>query len=115
VPRLALRHGRRAGNAEAASAIEAIAPYGAPGWTVPIKDVYVEREWVSYYGGVMAYRRDNSDDSALAQLSRITPTRRSTTYGMAISRDPYLLPEVVALDLTTIYKLPVWRSFLRVR
>ena len=35
-----------------------VAPYGAPGRTIPIKDIYVERKWVGYYGGVMAYRRD---------------------------------------------------------
>jgi len=49
--------------------LQAIAPYAAPGRLIPMKDIYVEREWVGYYGGVMAYRRDNSADSALAQLS----------------------------------------------
>jgi len=43
--------------------------YGAPGQTIPIKDIYVERKWVGYYGGVMAYRRDNSADGDLSQLS----------------------------------------------
>ena len=56
----------------------------------------------------MAYRRDNSPDSALARLSpdysdqeihRIWEGNNFAT--------PYLLPELVALDLTNISKLAV--------
>ena len=106
--RFAMDAARRAGNAEAVRELEAIAPYAAPGRIIPIKDIYVERKWVGYYGGVMAYRRDNSADSALAQLSpdyndqeirRIWEGNKFAT--------PYLLPGVVALDLTAINKLSV--------
>jgi pimeloyl-ACP methyl ester carboxylesterase len=99
---------RRAGNAEAVRELEAIAPYAAPGRIVPIKDLYVQRKWVGFYGGAMAYRRDNSADSGLALLSpdysdqeirRIWEGNKFAT--------PYLLPEVVALDLTRIRKLAV--------
>ena len=83
--RFAIDAARREGNAEAVRELEAIAPYGAPVQTVPIKDIYVERKWVGYYGGVMAYRRDNSADSDLALLSPTIATRRSATFGMAIS------------------------------
>src|ERR1700733_3009080 len=97
---------RRAGNAEAVQELEAIGPYGAPGRTIPIKDIYVERKWVSYYGGVMAYRRDNSDDSALAQLSPdYTDQEISHIWDGNKFSTPYLLPEVVALDLTKVNKL----------
>jgi proline iminopeptidase len=98
--RLALRHGCRE--------LEAIAPYGAPGRTLPIKDIYVERKWVSYYGGVMAYRRDNSADGDLAQLS---PDYSDQEIGHIWDGNkfatPYLLPGVVALDLTKTHKLAV--------
>src|SRR6266853_445316 len=106
--RFAMDAARRDGNAEAVRELEAITPYGAPGQTIPIKDIYVERKWVGYYGGVMAYRHDNSADSALAQLSpdytdqeipRIWEGNKFAT--------PYLLPGVVALDLTAINKLSV--------
>ena len=99
---------RRAGNTEAVRELEAIAPYAAPGQIVPIKDLYVQRKWVGFYGGVMAYRRDNSADSALAQLSpdysddeirRIWEGNQFAT--------PYLLPELVSLNLTSIHKLAV--------
>ncbi|HEX4166787.1 MAG TPA: alpha/beta hydrolase [Bryobacteraceae bacterium] len=106
--RFAMGAAGRASNAEAMRELRAIAPYGAPGRTIPIKDIYVERKWVGYYGGAMAYRRDNAADSALAQLSpdygdqeigRIWEGNKFVT--------PYLLPEVVALDLSGIRKLAV--------
>ncbi len=88
--------------------LEAIAPYGSPGQTIPIKDIYVERKWVGYYGGVMAYRRDNSADSDLAQLS---PDYSDQDIGHIWDGNkfatPYLLPGVVALNLTKTNKLAV--------
>jgi proline iminopeptidase len=106
--RFAMDAARRAGNAEAVRELEAIAPYGGPGRTTPIKDIYIERKWVSYYGGVMAYRRDNSDDSALAQLSPdYTDQEIDHIWDGNKFATPYLLPEVIALDLTPIKKLSV--------
>src|SRR5215831_11411749 len=67
--RFAMDAARRAGNIEAIRELAAIAPYGAAGRIIPIRDIYVQRKWIGYYGGAMAYRRDNSADSALAQLS----------------------------------------------
>jgi pimeloyl-ACP methyl ester carboxylesterase len=43
--RFAMDAARRAGNAEAVRELEAIAPYAAPGQTIPIKDLYVQRKW----------------------------------------------------------------------
>ena len=57
--RFAMDAARREGNAEAVHDLEAIVHYGTPGKTIPIKDILVERKWVGYYGGVMAYRHDN--------------------------------------------------------
>src|SRR6266853_4649182 len=106
--RFAMDAARRAGNAKAVRELEAIAPYGAAGQTIPIKDIYVERKWVGYYGGVMAYRRDNSADGDLAQLS---PDYSDQEIGHIWDGNkfatPYLLPEVVALDLTKTNKLAV--------
>jgi len=104
----AMDSARREGNAGAIRALEAIAPYGDAGRTIPIKDIYAERKWVSYYGGVMAYRHDNSADSALAELS---PDYSDQEIGHIWDGNkfatPYLLPEVVALNLTKTTKLAV--------
>jgi proline iminopeptidase len=106
--RFAMNAARDAGNAEAVRELKAIAPYGARGQTIPIKDIYVERKWVGYYGGVMAYRRDNSADGDLAQLS---PDYSDQEIGHIWDGNkfatPYLLPDVVALDLTATNKLAV--------
>jgi proline iminopeptidase len=99
---------RRAGNAEAVRELTAIAPYGAPGRTIPMKDIYVERKWMGYYGGVMAYRRDNKADGDLAELS---PDYSDAEIGRIWEGNefatPYLLPELLKLDLTSIRKLAV--------
>jgi proline iminopeptidase len=106
--RFAMDAAHHEGNAEAVHELEGIAPYGAAGQTIPIKDIYVERQWVGYYGGLMAYRRDNAADSALAQLS---PDYSDQEIGHIWDGNkfatPYLLPAVVALDLTAINKFSV--------
>jgi proline iminopeptidase len=106
--RFAMDAARREANAEAIRELESIAPYGASGQPIPIKDIYVERKWVGYYGGVMAYRRDNSADAELAQLS---PDYSDQEIGHIWDGNkfatPYLLPEVVALDLTRTNKISI--------
>jgi pimeloyl-ACP methyl ester carboxylesterase len=106
--RFAMDAARRTGNAEAVRELEAIAPYAALGQIVPITDLYVQRKWVGFYGGVMAYRRDNSADSALARLSPDYSDQeiRRIWEGNEFAT-PYLLPELVTLDLTTNRKLAV--------
>ena len=106
--RFAIDAARRAGNAEAVRELETIAPYATSGQTIPIKDLYVQRKWVGFFGGVMAYRRDNSAESALVWLSpdyndeeirRVWEGNKFAT--------PYLLPELLTLDLTSIRKIDV--------
>ena len=67
--RFAMDAARHTGNAEAIRELGSIAPYFAPGKPSPLKDLYVERKCVGYFGGVMAYRRDNNADSDLTKLS----------------------------------------------
>jgi proline iminopeptidase len=66
----AMDRARAAGKAEAVRELRSIAPYFAPGHPSPLKDLYLERKWVGYFGGVMAYRHDNDADSDLVKLSR---------------------------------------------
>ena len=102
----ALDAARSAGNSEAVSELEAIAPYSAPGQRVPLKDIYIQRKWLGFYGGAMAYRHDNSAESALADLSPdYTDDEISRIWRGNEFAEPYLLPEVLSLDLTEIRKL----------
>jgi pimeloyl-ACP methyl ester carboxylesterase len=106
--RFAMDAARRARDADGIRELEAIASYAAPGTTVSIKDLYVQRKWIGRYGGVMAYRRDNSADSGLAQLSPdYTDEEIRHIWDGNQFATPYLLPELVALDLTTIRTLAV--------
>jgi pimeloyl-ACP methyl ester carboxylesterase len=106
--RFAIDAARRAGKAEAVRELEAIAPYAAPGQTIAIKDLYVQRKWVGFYGGVMAYRRDNSAESALVRLS---PDYSDEEIGRVWEGNafatPYLLPMLLTLDLSSIRKIDV--------
>lgn len=65
----ALDAARRSGNTQATRELESIVPYFAPGHPSPLKDLYLERKWVGYFGGVMAWRHDNEADSNLTKLS----------------------------------------------
>jgi pimeloyl-ACP methyl ester carboxylesterase len=65
----ALDAARRSGNAEAIHQLQSIAPYFEPGHPNPLKDLYIQRKWVGYFGGVMAYHHDNVADSDLVKLS----------------------------------------------
>jgi len=56
-------------NHEAIQALQGIAPYPAPGKPPTIQQVYVQRKWLTYYGGGMAYRNNAQADSALSKLS----------------------------------------------
>ena len=99
---------RQDGNADAVRELESIAPYGAPGQSIPIKDLLLERKWVGHYGGVMAYRQGNSADGDLAQLSPdYTDQEISHIWDGNKFATPYLLPGVIALDLTKTNKLSV--------
>lgn len=65
----AIGRARATGNAQAVRQLESIAPYFAAGHPSPLEDLYLERKWVGYFGGVMAYRHDNDADSDLVKLS----------------------------------------------
>ena len=65
----ALDAARKAGNQEAVQQLEAIAPYFAPNQNTPLTNLYVQRKWLDFYGGVMAHRQGNSAESHLANLS----------------------------------------------
>jgi pimeloyl-ACP methyl ester carboxylesterase len=106
--RFAIDAAHRAGNLEAVQELEAIAPYAVSGQPVSMKDLYVQRKWVGYYGGVMAYRTNNSADSGLAQLSPDYDDQEiSHIWDGNKFSTPYLLPDLIATDLTRIRKLDI--------
>jgi len=99
---------RQTGNSEAAHELESIAPYAAPGKPAPIKDLYVQRKWVGYFGGVMAYRTNNRADGDLSQLSPdYSDSDVEHIWDGNKFSTPYLLPDLVASDLSSVAKIAV--------
>ena len=88
--------------------LESIAPYGTPGQTIPIRDVYIQRKWIGFYGGVMAYRQNNDADSDLSELSPdYTDEEIRRIWEGNHFATPYLLPELLSIDVGAIRKLDV--------
>ena len=97
---------RRSANAQAIRQLESIAPYFAPGHPSPLKDLYLQRKWVGYFGGVMAYRRDNDADSDLVKLSPdYTPEELRHIYDGNEFAERFLLADLVDGDWSVIRTL----------
>jgi proline iminopeptidase len=98
---------RREGNVEAIRELQSIAPYPAPGKSNPIRDTYVERKWMTYYGGAMAYRKTNEAEDDLSYLSPdyTDDESRHIWDGNAFAT-PYLLAGLLA-ERNTATKLDV--------
>jgi pimeloyl-ACP methyl ester carboxylesterase len=98
--RFAMDAARRAGNSAAVSELESIAPYPAPGKVVAVKDLLVQRKWLTFYGGAMAYRTANVAETGLARLSPdYTDEEIRRIWEGNEFATPILLPELVGLDL----------------
>jgi pimeloyl-ACP methyl ester carboxylesterase len=101
-----LHAARLAGNSEAVRQLEAIAPYFAPGHPAPLKDIYTQRKWLDFYGGVMAHRSSNSPESDLAKLSPdYSDQEISRVWEGNEFSEHYLLAKVLSLDLSGIKEL----------
>ena len=102
----ALDAARKAGNQEAVQQLEAIAPYFAPNQSTPLKNLYVQRKWLDFYGGVMSHRQGNSAESHLANLSPdYTELEVARIWQGNEFSERYLLLFVLNLDLTGIREL----------
>jgi proline iminopeptidase len=103
--KFAMEAARRSGNTAAMQQLQSIAPYFAPGHPNPLKDLYLERKWVSYFGGVMAYRRDNDADSDLIKLSPdYTAAERRHMYDGNDYAESFLLADMVDGDWSVLRK-----------
>jgi proline iminopeptidase len=102
----ALHSAQAAGKQDAVRQLEAISPYFAPGQPSSLKDIYTQRKWLDYYGGVMAHRQGNSAESGLASLSPDYTNREIADIWQGNDfSESRLLRDVLSLDLTDIRKL----------
>lgn len=101
----ALAAAREAGNTQAIAELQSIAPYAAPGKSIPLEDIRIERKWSDFFGGVMAYRTRQVDGIA----ARLSPDysdeeARRVYEGNGFSQE-FLLSPVLSLDLSDVTKL----------
>lgn len=86
-------------NEEAINELRAIAPY--PKTPSPFKEMAVMHRWVDYYGGVMAYRQNQEDESHAGRLSPdYTDAQAPHIYDGNEFSEEHLLAFVSTLDLS---------------
>ena len=103
-----LQQAREDGNAEAVAELEALAPY-APGSTpVPLENLFKQRRWLNYYGGMVHNRRGGDAEAAAITLS--PEYTDQDVAGICKGNDfsmQHLLGEVLTLDMSAVRELKV--------
>ncbi|HEY1607610.1 MAG TPA: hypothetical protein VGF77_18630 [Allosphingosinicella sp.] len=101
---------KRTGNAKAISELQGIAPYAAPGKRIALKDAMIVHKWGDFFGGVMAYRHDQDDESHAARLSPdYTDAEAPHVFDGNDFSEHYLLAGLYNSDLSheTDFKVPI--------
>jgi pimeloyl-ACP methyl ester carboxylesterase len=95
----ALAEAQKSRNEKAIAELKAIAPYPRPG--APISAIATSHRWVDYFGGVMAFRHDQVDESRAARLSPdYTDAEAPHVYDGNEFSEEKLLPFVLGMDLS---------------
>ncbi|WCM27406.1 alpha/beta hydrolase [Sphingomonas sp. QA11] len=102
---LTLAAARRAGNAEAVSQLESIAPYAVPGQSIPLEKIVIERRWSDHFGGVMAYREGQVNGIASRLSPDYSDEDAAHVYDGNGYSQQYLLSVVLGIDLSGITRL----------
>jgi pimeloyl-ACP methyl ester carboxylesterase len=102
----ALREAAREHNAQALADLKSIAPYPPPNRPATFDEIVKQRTWVIHYGGLTAHRQDFDYDENARKLAPEYTDRDLSPPGFqdgeALVR---LLPELSAIDFTTVTKL----------
>ena len=99
---------QRTHNDEALKELKAIAPYPRP--HAPIEAIGISHKWSDYFGGVMAYRHDQSEESHAVRLSPdYTDAEEPHIYDGNGFSERYLLSFVLEQDYSkqTQFKCPI--------
>ena len=106
----ALNAAKAAHNGEAVTELQSIAPYAAPGKSIALKDAMITHKWGDYFGGVMAYRTSQEDESHAGRLSPdYTDAEAPHIYDGNDYSEKYLLAGMFDLDLSarTDFRCPI--------
>jgi pimeloyl-ACP methyl ester carboxylesterase len=93
-------------NARAVAELEAIAPYPKPGAQPALHEIMIVHRWSDWYGGVMAYRHDQEEESHAGRLSPdYTDAEAQNIFDGNDFSEKYLLPATMAMDFTKVTRL----------
>ncbi|MGN7840274.1 alpha/beta fold hydrolase [Stenotrophomonas sp. 22385] len=103
-----LQQAREDGNAEAVAELEALAPYAPGSAPVPLENLFKQRRWLNYYGGMVHNRRGGDAEAAAITLSPeytdqdVAGIWKGNDFSMQ-----HLLGEVLTLDMSAVRELKV--------
>jgi proline iminopeptidase len=102
----ALDHARTDHNEQAIQDLQSIAPYAVDGKPMPLKDLYLQRKWLGYYGGAVAWKRDFKGESAAVRLSPEYTDADVKSFGDGNEfSEQYLLAQVIMMDFSKVTAL----------
>jgi pimeloyl-ACP methyl ester carboxylesterase len=97
----AMAEAKKANNTQAVSELDSIAPYAARDKRIELKDAMIVHKWGDYFGGVMAYRTSQEDESHAVRLSPdYTDVEEPHIYDGNEFSERYLLADVFNLNLS---------------
>jgi len=108
--RFSLAAAKAANYAQAISELQSIAPYPSVGTPSPLNSIVISHKWGDYFGGVMAYRTNQEDESHAARLSPDYSDAEIThVYDGNDVSERFLLADALNLDLSreTDFKTPL--------
>jgi proline iminopeptidase len=97
----ALAAARAEHNEQAISELQSIAPYGAAGKPLPLNDLIISHKWSDFYGGVMAYRISQEEESHATRMSPdYTDAEAPHIFDGNDYSERFLLADALNLDLS---------------
>lgn len=104
--RFTMEQAQKTGNAQAVRELQAIAPYGEGSAPIPLEHLYLQRKWLSFFGGYIYGRTSGDFEAAAIKLSPEYSDAdvRQIWTGNEFSEGK-LLAEVVSLDMSSVKEL----------
>jgi pimeloyl-ACP methyl ester carboxylesterase len=102
----ALEHAEAEHNERAIHDLRSMAPYAVDGKPMPLKDLYLQRKWLDYYGGAIAWKRDFKVESAAVRLSPEYTDADVRSFGDGNEfSEQHLLVQAIMTDFSTVTTL----------
>lgn len=105
-----MKAAQTAHNETAIKELQSIAPYAVPGKSIALKDAMITHKWGDYFGGVMAYRTSQEDESHAGRLSPdYTDAEAPHIFDGNDYSESFLLADVLNLNISdeTDFKCPI--------